>query len=152
MFGLLATHPEWEQKIKPYIALAPVAFVKHIKSPFKIFAQSRTFIEILKARSGRFIPSAHLMRFIDEHICETKLKKVCASIIFFFSGYDVSNFNITRLPVYLSNAPAGTSSWNIAHWSQAVCTGQFKKFDFGKKRNIEIYGTPQPPKYPCCFC
>lgn len=38
MFGLLATKPEYNDIVKPFIALAPVASVGHVESPIRYFA------------------------------------------------------------------------------------------------------------------
>lgn len=38
MFGLLATKPEYNEIVKPFIALAPVASVGHVESPIRYFA------------------------------------------------------------------------------------------------------------------
>lgn len=38
MFGLLSTIPMYNDIVKPFVALSPVAFVGNIKSPVKYFA------------------------------------------------------------------------------------------------------------------
>jgi hypothetical protein len=44
---------------------------------------------------------------------------LCLNILSMLCGYDIQNLNATRLPVYLSYTPAGSSVANMAHWSQA---------------------------------
>ena len=87
------------------------------------------------------------LRFIDEYLCESPFKIICADIIFTINGYDVSNLNLTRIQVYASHSPAGTSSWNIVHYAQNIVNGRFSKFDHGPKLNKKLYGTFNPPDY-----
>ncbi|XP_054922054.2 gastric triacylglycerol lipase-like [Dermacentor andersoni] len=55
--------------------------------------------------------------------------------------------NKTRLPVYLGNDPAGTSVRNVLHFTQITKSNEFRKFDWGRKRNKRVYGQPSPPLY-----
>ncbi|KAK5978735.1 hypothetical protein GCK32_008193 [Trichostrongylus colubriformis] len=55
--------------------------------------------------------------------------------------------NTTRIPVYLSHLPAGTSSLNLLHWIQMVKTGSVAMLDLGEKRNLATYGQKIPPSY-----
>ena len=41
------------------------------------------------------------------------------------------NLNETRIPVYVSETPAGTSTMNIAHWCQGVKVDKFQMYDYG---------------------
>ena len=43
--------------------------------------------------------------------------------------------------------PAGTSSKNIRHWMQMYNTKRLARYDYGEKKNMEIYGTKKPPIY-----
>ncbi|XP_077533947.1 lipase member N-like isoform X2 [Haemaphysalis longicornis] len=53
----------------------------------------------------------------------------------------------TRLPVYLSDPPSGTSFKNMIHMGQVLQTGKFRKFDLGTRRNHIVYGQESPPEY-----
>ncbi|KAL3309628.1 hypothetical protein Ciccas_011824, partial [Cichlidogyrus casuarinus] len=53
----------------------------------------------------------------------------------------------TRLPIYVSHTPAGTSVQNIIHYCQSMNTGKFQHFDFGHEGNMERYGQPTAPAY-----
>ena len=55
--------------------------------------------------------------------------------------------NMSRLGVYASGFPAGTSSRNILHFGQGVASGKFQKFNYGLERNLQVYGTKTPPEY-----
>jgi lysosomal acid lipase/cholesteryl ester hydrolase len=56
--------------------------------------------------------------------------------------------NASRIQVYLSQAPAGTSTLNILHWVQGITTPTFQMFDFcSEESNQAHYGANQPPAY-----
>ncbi|PIO66545.1 hypothetical protein TELCIR_11739, partial [Teladorsagia circumcincta] len=53
----------------------------------------------------------------------------------------------SRIPVYYSHFPDGTSSLNMLHWVQMVQTGETTRLDRGTETNVAIYGQKSPPKY-----
>ncbi|KAJ1363517.1 hypothetical protein KIN20_023402 [Parelaphostrongylus tenuis] len=83
-----------------------------------------------------------ISRLIVKSVCGgTKLEvELCDKIIFSLSGPENNLMNKTRIPVYTSNMPAGTSSMNIIHWMQMIRTGMVAKYDYGKRENIRRYG------------
>ena len=38
--------------------------------------------------------------------------------------------NVSRIPVYLADYPAGTSTQNILHWAQLARFGEHRMFDY----------------------
>jgi lysosomal acid lipase/cholesteryl ester hydrolase len=46
MFVMLSEKPEYNEKIKLFVALAPVAFMSHIKSPIRFLAPFSKDIEV----------------------------------------------------------------------------------------------------------
>ncbi len=43
--------------------------------------------------------------------------------------------------------PGGTSTKTLLHWVQLYRSHKQTKFDYGKKKNREIYGQDNPPAY-----
>lgn len=43
--------------------------------------------------------------------------------------------------------PGGTSIKNILHWIQIYHKQEFTSYDYGQKKNLEMYGQQNPPKY-----
>ncbi|XP_054153917.1 lipase member J-like [Oppia nitens] len=144
MFGLLASRPEYSQIIDPFIALAPVAYVSHIKSPIRYFAELSSALRFI---GGEFLPSDKFVRLLAEEFCDKRLRFICSNILFLMSGFDENQLNMTRLGVYFTHTPSGTSSWNVAHFGQLVESSTYRKFDFGKDENEIIYGQKTPPDY-----
>jgi hypothetical protein len=50
----------------------------------------------------------------------------------------------------IAHEPGGASVNNIKHWIQLAKCGQFKKFNYGIKKNRQIYGSDEPPSYNFC--
>ena len=48
----------------------------------------------------------------------------------------------------MTHTPAGTSTWDVAHWAQNLRDKKFQRFDYGKDENQKIYGQDTPPLYP----
>lgn len=53
----------------------------------------------------------------------------------------------TLLPSILSHSPAGTSTRTMVHLSQGVLSGRFRPYDYGSKKNKQIYNATEPPDY-----
>lgn len=50
-----------------------------------------------------------------------------------FSLPDMKHLNQSRIPVYLSHIPQGTSTKNLVHWAQAVKSNNFQRYDYGSE-------------------
>eukprot|EP00121_Abeoforma_whisleri_P004058 Awhi_evm1s3661 len=62
-------------------------------------------------------------------------------------GVDYKHFNKTRIPVYVTHSPGGTSVKNIYHFTQLVRSGEFRDFDYGYVGNMRRYGQAAPPSF-----
>lgn len=56
-----------------------------------------------------------------------------------------TKINTDRLGVIISHEPGGASIPNVEQWVQFYKSGKLAKFDFGKKKNLSVYGSPTPP-------
>ncbi|KAF6772794.1 Lysosomal acid lipase/cholesteryl ester hydrolase [Paragonimus kellicotti] len=142
--------PQLQSRISVFIAFAPVAFLGHLRSPIRFVAPfAQTLEEVLELfNKGEFLPSNKLMQFLAYFLCRRgHVPFICTNVIYLIAGYDSANTNTTRLPVYVAHTPAGTSTQNIVHYCQSIMNDRFQQFDYGKKKNMEIYGQPTPPEY-----
>jgi len=140
------------EKVSVFVALGPVIVANHCKSPvFDLlvpFASSiSTFLNIFGYED--FLPSNTLLEKLDPALCSL-LPSGCNVALFLVAG-PTHHTNATRIPVYVSETPAGTSTRNMLHWAQIVHTGDFKKFDYGcglfSCENKKKYGSKTPPSY-----
>lgn len=47
----------------------------------------------------------------------------------------------------MSHDPASTSLKTIAHYVQGIQAGKFRKYDYGRAKNLLIYNSVEPPDY-----
>lgn len=148
MFALLSSHPEYANLVKPFIALAPVTKVTHIEAgPLKFLAHRYWLRDYVYHMGGELLGWTPTSATVLGLTCESPLKFICSDIIFEICGQDVAQLNYTRLPVYVSHTPAGTSWWNLLHWAQVLINDEFAMFDYGFFENIKKYKYFVPPVY-----
>uniref|UniRef100_A0A7I4YFX5 Lipase n=2 Tax=Haemonchus contortus TaxID=6289 RepID=A0A7I4YFX5_HAECO len=151
MFAKLSTDPAFSKKIRMMFALAPVGSVKHITGLIRKFIDgvSTNFAAFVSLfGSAEFLPNNFFTTTFTTLACETFIQReICKQILFAMVGYDSKGMNTSRIPVYLSHTPAGTSSLNILHWMQMVKTGSVARFDHGEALNKVAYGQKLPPPY-----
>jgi len=149
-FAGFGQNPDLAKKIKVFFALAPVTTVGHIKGAIKVLSYFTPEVEFLIKILGvrDFAPSNWLIKLLADTICDVKVtESICANIIFLLCGYDTSNLDKSRLPIYVSHTPAGTSSQDIIHFAQMVKSNQFQAYDYGKNGNMQHYNQATPPLY-----
>ncbi|CAJ0929754.1 unnamed protein product, partial [Mesorhabditis belari] len=153
MFARLANYPDFHSKIKSFFALAPVATVGNIKGLLRIISdhfqkELRWLIEM--QGEHQFLPTTWFSRMTARIICGTfaMLNPLCQNILFQIGGPENKQFNVSRIMVYMSHTPAGTSTSNILHWAQMVQSGKTQMFDYGSaQKNLWRYGQETPPAY-----
>jgi len=155
MFAQASEDQLFGKKIKKFFALGPVATVGHIVGAAKLIGPLiGKFHQIVSAGSfitgvGEFLPKNPIVDFLAKTFCrlESKLEFLCTNALLLVCGLDTAQLNQTRLPVYLTHAPAGTSVRNAVHFGQMVASGKFQKYDFGFIGNVWHYGTYKAPEY-----
>jgi len=103
-------------KVNLFVALAPVAYVYHLKSKELVaLAKNGVAQKLIDKELYEFLPYGNIellaptfCRF-GPALCNAFLRTLCGPS---------SNLNETRLQVYVSETPAGTSIYNIDHWAQ----------------------------------
>ncbi|GFY67884.1 hypothetical protein TNIN_366361 [Trichonephila inaurata madagascariensis] len=147
-FALLSENPEYNKKVKVFIALAPVASGIHITNVVSYLAPfSRDLAFLAKLFGIRdFLPNNKIMKWLSEYLCAEFEKFICENAMFLFFGRDYQELNVTRIGVYGAHTPAGSSVKSVAHFGQMI-ESDFAKFDYGKRENIARYGQAIPPKY-----
>ncbi|VDN60086.1 unnamed protein product [Dracunculus medinensis] len=148
MFAKLASDKAFAQKIKKFFALAPIVTVEHIKGLLRYLADYFSWtVRIIGARE--FLPTGWQMELFKFVFCNPFGSQApCSNLLLIISGTVSNQLNETRLPIFLSDLPGGTSTTNIKHWIQLVNSGQFQAYDWlDEDENIKRYGNATPPKY-----
>uniref|UniRef100_A0A2K6CGQ9 Lipase n=1 Tax=Macaca nemestrina TaxID=9545 RepID=A0A2K6CGQ9_MACNE len=118
-FIAFSTMPELAQKIKMYFALAPIATVKHAKSPGTKFLLLPDMM--IKGLFGKkeFLYQTRFLRQLVIYLCgQVILDQICSNVMLLLGGFNTNNMNMSRANVYVAHTLAGTSVQNILHWSQ----------------------------------
>jgi len=138
------------KKVKRFYALAPVATIGSIKGVMKLLSHFTPEIELFFKIFGvkRFLPNNWVFKVLGDTICATQLlNKFCKLPIFLICGFDTSNLNNTRIPVYITHTPAGTSVKDALHFTQLIKSNKFRQYDYGSKNNMKRYKQSTPPDY-----
>lgn len=150
-FAEFSRNKELTKLVKRFFALGPVTTTGHIESPIKYFRHLGPELEFLFKLLGvrDFLPSDFLIHWLADHVCdEHVLDLICSNIVFLIAGYDKTQLNMTRLPVYVSHTPAGTSVKNMIHFLQMTDSNKFQMFNYeSAEKNREHYGQDTPPLY-----
>ncbi|XP_016076330.1 PREDICTED: lipase member J [Miniopterus natalensis] len=131
-FITFSTIPKIAERIKIFFALAPVFSVKYLKSPLlKMAFKWKSVIKIFLGNKD-FLPNTSFKRIIGSKICPLQIfSKICHDSLLPIFGYGMKNLNMSRMDIYLSHNPAGTSVQNMLHWSQLLNSSYLKAFDWG---------------------
>ncbi|XP_023490595.2 gastric triacylglycerol lipase [Equus caballus] len=148
-FIAFSTIPKLAKRIKAFYALAPVATVKYTKSLINKLTLIPPFLFKIIFGNKIFYPHNFFDEFLATKVCSREtLNLICSNALFIICGFDNKNLNTSRLDVYLSHNPAGTSVQNMLHWTQAIKSGKFQAFDWGSPvQNMAHYDQPSPPNY-----
>uniref|UniRef100_A0A8C9KL01 Gastric triacylglycerol lipase n=1 Tax=Panthera tigris altaica TaxID=74533 RepID=A0A8C9KL01_PANTA len=131
-FITFSTIPKIAEKVKIFFALAPVFSIKYSNSPLiKMAYKWKSVIKAFVGNKG-FLPNTSFKRFVGSKLCPLKIfGKICREVLFLMYGCDLENLNMSRMDVYMSHNPAGTSVQNMLHWSQLFNSSRLRAFDWG---------------------
>ena len=141
--------PALASKIKVFAAMAPVLYVGHAKGLVRFLADNYFDLDLILRLFGinEFLPSGKITHATALIFCSKEEALICEDVMFAICGPDRSGFNKSRLSVYISHTPAGTSLQNMLHWAQGALRDDLSYFDYGKKKNLEIYHQASPPAH-----
>ncbi|VEN59465.1 unnamed protein product [Callosobruchus maculatus] len=152
-YVMAAEMPEYNQKIKAHVSLAPVAYLSHVTSPvIKLVGMWERPIQMLFDMLGphEFLPRQGFVSAVSEFLCSPDRKislLICENMLFSVAGFNPVQTNTSLLPNIMAHAPAGASTRQVLHYGQVLRTGRFHPYDFGKKENLQRYKSRHPPNY-----
>ena len=137
-------------KVNLFVGLAPVGSIANIKSPELIALAHTNFAnDIIKRGIQEFLPLHSPDNRFDSLVAELYPRIVIGGLDT-LCGPTI-NLNASRIQVYTSETPAGTSTLNMNHFVQGIVDRkeQFKMYDWGSdEANAEHYdGATSPPIY-----
>ncbi|KAM4851674.1 lysosomal acid lipase/cholesteryl ester hydrolase-like isoform 1-T6 [Thomomys bottae] len=141
--------PELAKKIKMFFALAPVVSLDFSSSPLTMLGVfSDGFLEDIFGHK-EFLPNNIVIKWLSTHFCPHHvLEELCGNLYFLLFGVDERNLNMSRVDVYWTHNPAGTSVQDMIHWRQIGRLHRFQAFDWGSSaKNYLHYNQSVPPRY-----
>jgi len=143
---LLAEHPWYSNLVNPVVLLAPIVDVKDIKSVVRYLAKG-IVEEGLKARDGPLFSRSYLIDEFTKTSCSDNGKTdLCLLLLRTAGDLDTTQINSTRVGVYLSYIPAGTSRKVARHYIQAITKKELRHFDEGIFGNLIKYRRLRAPR------
>ncbi|XP_053164949.1 putative lysosomal acid lipase/cholesteryl ester hydrolase [Hemicordylus capensis] len=146
-FIAFSVMPELSQKIKMFVALAPVVSIKHVSVPMLKLLSSlpeHTAKDIFGNKSYSLFNKSTRNFFIK--LCSSGfMNKLCASTVYFAFGLNMKNLNVSRIDVLISIFPDTTSIKTLIHWKQTRESG-FRYFDYRSENQVK-YNQSCPPPY-----
>ncbi|XP_053207916.1 uncharacterized protein LOC128391973 [Panonychus citri] len=145
MFGLLSDQPNYSHKVRPFIAMAPPVFLNDFQTPLRLLAKNKFVVSYIRDHpSGFFNRAATKVTGICSNVL---IKPFCDMIKSSVLKIDSASGNKTRIDIYLSHLPAGSSCWDLIHFAQRMVNDNFSHIDLGDELNLKRYGSKSPPPY-----
>ncbi|XP_017023200.1 lipase 3 [Drosophila kikkawai] len=147
---LLTERPEYNKKIKSGHLLAPCAFFEHGRS--FVF---RTLGSLVGEPGGiwnqlmvdtELIPHNNLVNRVVDNGCHMS-DTICNNAFIMFANGGYENANASSMSVLIETHPGGSSSNQGIHFLQLYKSHEFRQYDWGTKKNNELYGQDTPPVY-----
>ncbi|CAE8649795.1 unnamed protein product, partial [Polarella glacialis] len=139
-------HTWLREHVSIFVALSPIAWLGHSNSLLlKALADVRIqdlaslFFPLGFLTPGSWDTAAHIL-------CKLTLGVVCkigVDVVCGHGGLDPAS----NVEGYSAHFPFGSSVKDMAHFSQLLRSGEFARYDYGRKDNDAIYGQPSPPAY-----
>ncbi|KAH3758990.1 gastric triacylglycerol lipase [Pelomyxa schiedti] len=144
----LSTLPEYADKIGFLMALAPAVYVGHTTSLPAVIGLKLDFGNVLYDHNIWHMKGlTKLEEFLLSEFCES-YPEICALTLDVVMGWDMTNCNASRMPVYLELTDS-TSTRNLQHGFEAMATNLFAYYDYqDNATNIEYYGATTVPLIP----
>ncbi|KAJ5072826.1 lipase [Anaeramoeba ignava] len=146
--GALSIFPKYQEIFKSVALLAPATYENHQQCfLLSLLAdmEQKYFFDFFGEKD--FMPETWWIELVANTFCAAD-PIVCEDIILLIVGADTGNLNESRLPVFLSHTPAGSSTKNINHYLQLIRTNKWQMYDYGTDGNMVKYGQSTPPEYP----
>ncbi|XP_066477513.1 lysosomal acid lipase/cholesteryl ester hydrolase-like [Tiliqua scincoides] len=153
-FIAFSSWPKLAKKIKVFFCLGPTTTLNYATTPLlkflpympKILLQVSLSWVILLGNK-QVLQSPAYLKTVFATFC-LYLPKLCANVMFYITGSNTPNVNMSRLDIYGTHSPAGTSIQNLLHWIQVLKSKQFQAYDHGSpEKNMEKYNQTTPPAY-----
>lgn len=144
---------EANAKIKLMIFIAPTVYIKESCKHIRQFSVIEPFVrQILNSFN---VHSAYgendiSLNLIKSFVINSRWKKLFDYVYAISHGASLeTNLDPKYLPILLSQVPSEFSMKCSYHYVQlSRAKDRFQMYDYGYKKNLEVYGVSEPPLYP----
>ncbi|CAG9793273.1 unnamed protein product [Diatraea saccharalis] len=149
-YVLGSIRPEYNAKVKAVIALAPIAYMNHVKVP--LLAGWPPLDVFLKTTGNEeLFGYDSLLNRAARTVC-TKVRTGAEYCLNFFiypiSGRNPEDLEPEFMPTFMGHCPTSTARKLLSHMAQVVVSKRFQQYSHGITGNLKEYGTLKPPLYP----
>ena len=151
----LSENIDLQKHIEQMLSAAPVAYmIGFDKDPsYYYYGATHNFLHVLMFLGyysffDHPIGSNYVMDKMIKFFC-VKYKAVCDFIIGHISDKDPRNLDHHQIERFLKHFPSRASIQSMEHFAQMIAKKdpELRKFDYGKKKNLKLYGSEEPPAY-----
>ncbi|GMS92108.1 hypothetical protein PENTCL1PPCAC_14283, partial [Pristionchus entomophagus] len=155
-FMALADTPAYNSKVKALIQVGPVGSSYYSKGIFEflihgVYKYLKPIADFYRVAFGAHEISQGIPLLFRPLIKLCLIiplgREVCESVVHLSFGPVAPTFNTSRVGVYLSHAPSGTSTWNILHLAQNGLHRRVEHMDHNPLENLQRYGQETPTPY-----
>ncbi|XP_014486359.1 PREDICTED: lipase 3-like isoform X2 [Dinoponera quadriceps] len=147
--------PEYNDKVKSMISLAPIAYIGNQKSP--LLKCLVYFLPLLEWGSvvcninhcfprNKWWQTRILSSFVRT-APRAMTRGFCYCWFHLIAGFGSNQLDKSMLPAIFGHFPAGASTKQVLHFAQLINSKSFQKYDHGAKLNKTLYGSTVPPEY-----
>jgi len=149
LFAAMTLNPNYfENKIKSFVALAPVTELTYLKSQRLRFIMDNGAVSLIHSYMHEAFTIPQVSGNVISVLCDY-LMPVCSNIFKMFSDTDISEMHYDekqRFFNYISRLPSSTSTKAFNHFEMIYRSKSFIHYDYGV-HNKRVYGQETPPEY-----
>jgi pimeloyl-ACP methyl ester carboxylesterase len=148
-WAAMSENPAWyEERVKVLIALGPVSRLDNLKTVLlRTLGINGAAIGLIKAVGiHEFFYPDFSTKLWFKHICGL-IPQICRFSTYLISDGDTSVDDLEALRTYYGHYPNGISIKALEHTLQLYMNKRFAYFDYGTEKNIDEYGTEEPPLF-----
>uniref|UniRef100_A0A182JI73 AB hydrolase-1 domain-containing protein n=1 Tax=Anopheles atroparvus TaxID=41427 RepID=A0A182JI73_ANOAO len=151
-FVMVTTRPEYNGKIARMYALAPAAYVQHVRSPiFRWLGENGPALKAFFDHIGlwQLFPYNSAQYALQKVLCPMqKPRTICARLVEQLVGPNPRGTDGLAQFIIAGHNPSGASTKQLLHFSQLYRFGRFQQLAYDRiEDNLRHYGSTTPPAY-----
>ncbi|XP_013165554.1 PREDICTED: lipase member J-like [Papilio xuthus] len=152
LFTMASETSGYVEKIRIAINVAPAVRVKYTRSiSIRLLTQFYALVSpiLKKPRQLEVLQKGGLIQTATAFVCKdyNLASTVCQAILAIIDSYDPGSVTTDTIRTLFGHFPAGTSAYTLAFYGQGSISKKFQKYDYGLKKNLQLYGSVVPPLY-----